>query len=51
MKDFDSLETLNKSDLENINGGVAPIIIFLGKAALSGVGFGLGYSGLKKILG
>lgn len=56
MKDFkktndlNSLETVDITELETINGGVAPLLIFLGKAALSGVGFGLGYYGAKKVL-
>lgn len=46
-----SLKSLDTTELESINGGVAPLLIFIGKAALSGVGFGLGYFGAKKILG
>lgn len=48
---LNSLENLNNTELENINGGVAPLLVFIGKAVLSGAGFGLGYFGAKKVLG
>ena len=41
---------LQSTELESVDGGVAPLLIFLGKAALSGAGFALGYWGLDQIL-
>lgn len=46
----ENFETLETNELENIDGGVAPVIVFLGKAALSGIGFGLGYWGIDTLL-
>lgn len=38
---------MNENDLEKINGGNP--LIFIGKAILSGIGYGIGYIGMKKI--
>lgn len=41
---------LEVEELTAVDGGVAPLLIFLGKAALAGAGFALGYWGLDKLL-
>ena len=47
----ENFSDLELNELESIDGGVAPLLVFAGKAALSGIGFGVGYFGLKKIFG
>ena len=41
---------MSQDEIMTIDGGVAPIVVFLGKVALAGICWGLGYVGMDKIL-
>lgn len=50
LKLDNNFDELGVEEVMEVDGGVAPILIFLGKAALAGAGFAIGYWGLDKLL-
>lgn len=47
--DNTNLKNLTTEQLEEIDGGFAPAVIAAGKIILGGIGYGIGYFGLKEI--
>lgn len=41
---------MSQNEMEATEGGVAPFLVFLGKAAVAGICWGLGYVAMDKIL-
>ncbi len=41
---------MSQEEVVDIEGGVGPVIAFLGKAAFTGICWGLGYIAMDKIL-
>ncbi|WP_171333542.1 hypothetical protein [Enterococcus cecorum] len=47
VESLHKFQTISYKNLETIDGGHP--LIFIGKAILSGIGYGIGYIGMKKI--
>ena len=41
---------MSQDETMTVDGGVAPLVVFLGKAAFAGVCWGLGYLAMDKII-
>lgn len=48
VESLHKFQTISYKNLETIDGGHP--LIFIGKAILSGIGYGIGYIGMKKFL-